>query len=322
VPGKAQLKLLRITYDNDGQPQEEVAQSWDLQLNEEGRISQQIKATAAGQYRLSMTVTDSEGHAIEGGHLFFIRGEGAGDSMFRFNDLEITSQQAEYKPGDKAQFQISTDQTESTVLFFERPSNGTYRGRPQLLSLTGKTTTQELEVVKKDMPNFFVEVVTIANGRVHTSQREVIVPPEKRTINVAVKPSAENYKPGQEATVDLTLTDDSGEPIRGSVALTMYDKSLEYISGGSNVSEIKEFFWKWRRSHNANTETSAARYFEQLFKSGEKPMQLLGAFGDLVEVELTGRQAGAKNVRDIKRKSGARMMSLGMGGRSATADGC
>ena len=315
VSGPATLKLNRIVYNAEGQPEETVAQTWDLKTDQDGRVSQQIKATAAGQYRLSLTVTDSEGHSIEGGHLFYIRGEGVDDSQFRFNDLEITSREPEYKPGDKATFQISTNLEGSTVLLFERPSNGTYKGRPRLLSLNGKTTTSELEIVKNDMPNFFVEVVTIAHGRVHTSQREVIVPPEKRTINVAVKPSAESYKPGQEATVDLVLTDDSGEPIRGSVALTMYDKSLEYISGGSNVSEIKEFFWKWRRSHNANTETSAARYFDQLYKSGESPMQLLGAFGDLVEEEFFGRRDGAKDSRMIKRKGGARMMLSGaMGG--------
>lgn len=285
VSGPAQLKLLRIAYEDDGKPVEVVAQSWDLKIGEDGHVIQQIKATAAGQYRLSMTVTDSEGHTIEGGHLFYIRGAGVDDAQFRFNDLEITSQQAEYQPGDKATFQISTNLEGSTVLLFERPSNGQYKGRPRLLSLSGKTTTRELEIVKNDMPNFFVEVITIANGQVHTAQREVIVPPEKRTINVSVKPSSESYKPGQEATVDLLLTDDTGEPIAGSVALTMYDKSLEYISGGSNVSEIREFFWKWRRSHSARTDSTAARWFTQLFKDRELPMQLLGAFGDIAEME-------------------------------------
>ena len=32
--------------------------------------------------------------------------------------------------------------------------------------------------------------------------------------------------------------------------VAIYDKSVEYISGGSNVPEIKEFFWKWRRHHD------------------------------------------------------------------------
>ena len=327
VVGPAQLKLLRIVYDAKGQPTEAVVQNWDLQMDVDGHVSQQIKASAAGQYRLSMTVTDAEGHKLEGGHLFYIRGDGVDDSQFRFNDIEITSEKAEYKPGDKAQFQITTNLAGSTVLLFERPSSGIYKQRPQLLSLMGKTTTSELGIIKNDMPNFFVEVLTISHGRVHTALREVIVPPEKRTIHVAVKPSSESYKPGQEATVELTLTDDSGEPIAGSVAMTMYDKSLEYISGGSNVSEIRDFFWKWRRSHNTSSEDSAGRWFGQLFKNGELPMQLLGAFGDLAEMELEAageeRAALGDKSKVERRKAGATMLrgAMGMAGGYGGAPG-
>ena len=32
------------------------------------------------------------------------------------------------------------------------------------------------------MPNFFVEAVTVADGRVYTEIREIIVPPEKRVL--------------------------------------------------------------------------------------------------------------------------------------------
>ena len=46
--------------------------------------------------------------------------------------------------------------------------------------------------------------------------------------------------------------------------LAVYDKSVEYISGGSNVQEIKEFFWKWRRSHTPASETSLERRFGNL----------------------------------------------------------
>ena len=316
VVGPAQLKLLKIAYDAEGQPEETVAQTWELQTDVEGHISQQIKATAAGQYRLAMSVTDREGHTIEGGHLFYIRGEGVDDSQYRFNDVEITSQRADYKPGDKAEFQITTNLAESTVLLFERPSNGTYMGRPRVLSLAGKTTTSDIEIIQNDMPNFFVEVLTVSHGKVHTAVREVIVPPEQRVINVAVQPSSESYKPGEEATVELALTDDSGEPIVGSVAMTMYDKSLEYISGGSNVGEIREFFWKWRRNHSSNSEASASRGFYNLLKSGELSMQMLGAFGDLAEMEFAGRterMLGDAKGRNAMRKSGA-MLRGAMGG--------
>ena len=107
----------------------------------------------------------------------------------------------------------------------------------------------EIEVTKKDMPNFFVEAVAVADGRVYTEVRQITVPPEKRVLDVEVIPSAATYKPGQKAKVKIKLTDAQGKPFVGSTVVAIYDKSVEYISGGSNVPEIKEFFWKWQRHH-------------------------------------------------------------------------
>src|SRR5690606_5347875 len=53
VEGQGTLKLLKITYNNDGEPVESVAQQWDLNTDEEGRAEIDIKATEGGQYRLS-----------------------------------------------------------------------------------------------------------------------------------------------------------------------------------------------------------------------------------------------------------------------------
>ncbi len=75
-------------------------------------------------------------------------------------------------------------------------------------------------------------------------------------MNVEVEPSKEAYKPGEKAKVKIKLTDFAGQPFVGSTVVAIYDKSVEYISGGSNVPEIKEFFWKWRRHHNPQTESS------------------------------------------------------------------
>src|SRR4029079_11028083 len=70
VKGKGTLKLLKITYDANKQPIETPVQTWELNTDEEGRAQQQIQASAHGQYRLSYTLTDSQGHAIEGGYIF------------------------------------------------------------------------------------------------------------------------------------------------------------------------------------------------------------------------------------------------------------
>ncbi|AMV17976.1 alpha-2-macroglobulin family protein [Planctomyces sp. SH-PL14] len=308
VKGSGKLLLLKVSYDADGVPKEETVEEWNLDTDAEGHAAQEVKAAQPGQYRLSYKVTDAERHTIEGGYLFVVAGEGFDGKSFRFNDLELIPEKAEYAPGEKARVMVNVDKAKGTVLFFVRPVNGIYDGKPRILRLEGKSVTEEIEVIQKDMPNFFVEAVTVADGKVHTVARELVVPPEKRVINVEVDPSASEYKPGQPATVKLKLTDNDGKPFVGSMALTMYDRAVEYISGGSNVPEIREFFWKWRRHHNPATDSSLNRWFQQLVKSGEATMQDLGAFGGLVvEAEVAQRGAGATKMQAAR----GRRFSLG-----------
>ncbi|MGA2064908.1 MAG: MG2 domain-containing protein [Thermoguttaceae bacterium] len=277
VEGKGDLSLLRITYKK-GEPVETPVQTWKLDTDQEGQARRQLTASQAGQYRLSYKLTDAKGHAIEGGYLLTVIGEGFDSAQFRFNHLELVPDKAEYAPGEKVKLQINTDRAGGTVLLFARPTNGVYQ-KPRVLRLDGKSTVEEIEVVKRDMPNMFVEAVTVTEGRVHTETRQIAVPPEKRVLGVEVLPSAAEYKPGQKAKVKVKLTDYFGKPFVGSTAVAVYDKSVEYISGGSNVPEIKEFFWKWQRHHFPQTESNLGRFFQNLIPPNTPGMSDLGIFG-------------------------------------------
>src|SRR4029079_3438252 len=229
VPGKGTLKLLKITYDAKQQPVETPVQTWNLDPDAEGMAQQKLQAAAPGQYRLSYTLTDAQGHAIEGGYIFTIVGERFYGSDFRFSSVELVPDKTEYEPGDNVKLQLNTNRADSTLLLFLRPANGIYL-EPKLLRLKGKSTIEEIAVVKKDMPNFFVEAVTISGGRIFSETKEIVVPPEKRVLNVEVLPSQKQYKPGEKGKLKVHLTDVNGENYVGSTVLTMYDKSVEYIS--------------------------------------------------------------------------------------------
>jgi uncharacterized protein YfaS (alpha-2-macroglobulin family) len=280
VSGKGKLKLLKVSYA-DRKPRETEVQSWDLACSDLGIAEQQLKASRPGQYRLSYTVTDSKGHEIEGGYVFVVRGEGFDGGDYRFSHIELIPNKTEYRPGEGVELMVNTDRTDSTVLLFVRPTNGIYLP-PQVLRLKGKSTVVTLQVTKKDMPNFFVEAMTIADGKLHTDMREIVVPPEKRILTVDVTPNKERYKPGEEGTARIRLTDEKGNPFVGSIVVTVYDKSVEYVSGGSNVGDIKSFFWKWRRRHNPGTFSNLAVRFGVLLKGSELAMRNLGVFGHLV----------------------------------------
>ncbi|MEW4561805.1 MG2 domain-containing protein [Bremerella sp. JC770] len=288
VAGQGELKLFQITYDDKKQPIETEVQSWDIEMKGQGSVAQTMKATAAGQYRLSLKLTDEAGHTEEGGYIFTIRGQGFDGSEFRFNDLELIPDKKEYQAGDTVKLQINTNRVGSTVLLFVRPSNSVYLP-PKVIRLTGKSTVHEIAVLKKDMPNFFVEALTIADAQVHDEAKEIVVPPETRVLDLQVETDASEYLPGSEGTIKLKLTDHTGEPFVGSTVLTMYDKSVEYISGGSNVADIKEFFWKWRRHHHPQTEHSLNLPSYNLTPKGQLALQFLGAFGRSVADEFSDR---------------------------------
>jgi uncharacterized protein YfaS (alpha-2-macroglobulin family) len=317
VVGKGEASLVSITY-KDAMPVEKVVETWKVDTGEDGSARLQIKAARAGQYRLVYKLTDAKKNTIEGAYVFVVRGEGFDGKELRFNDLELVTDRQEYADGDKVQLMVNTNRQGAAVLLFARPA-GVYL-KPKLLSLKGKSIVEELAVTKKDMPNFFVEALTVHNGRVHTEIREIAVPPEKRVLNVEVLPNKEEYKPGEKATVKVKVTDYFGKPFEGSAVMTVYDRSVEYIAP-PNTPEIKEFFWKWRRQHQPQTVDSVSRWQSNQLKPNERGMSWLGMFGHSVVEEMDDQKKnrsgkGGDPRGDDKAKDGG-----GFGGGGPPAPG-
>ena len=103
----------------------------------------------------------------------------------------------------------------------------------------------------------------------------------RRLRSPTFEPATE-FKPGQKAKVKIKLTDYSGKPFVGSTVVAIYDKSVEYISGGSNVPEIKEFFWKWQRAPQSGHRVEPGRFFGNIVPPKRCRMDDLGVFGGSV----------------------------------------
>lgn len=309
VEGTGRLTLYKITYNDRREPQEQEVASWQPGTNPEGRMRHQLTAGEKGQYRLSYTVTDTQDRSITGSYLFNVIGDNMSDQDFKFNDLEVILDKQSYAVGDQVNLLINSERRNQQVLLFIRPVNSMYT-RPVVHRLEKRSTIVPLTVQTKDMPNFFVEAVCVSNGKVHTVAKEIIVPPASRVLGVDIEPGKSEYLPGEKAEVSLKLTDENGQPFVGTTVVAIYDKALEYIAGGSNVGDIKEYFWKWRRRHTPQTANNAARYFSNLLKKGEQRMQQLGIFGYLTDL-TEGRDADkVSGQAELKQKGAARMASV------------
>ena len=107
----------------------------------------------------------------------------------------------------------------------------------------------------------FVEALTVTGGKIHSEAREIAIPPESRVVSVAVEPSQHDLQARSEGEIKIKLTGADGKPFVGSTVLTVYDKAVEAIAGGSNVGDIKEIFWSWKRAHYPQTLSSLDRSF-------------------------------------------------------------
>ena len=288
VRGAGRLTLYRVTYTDAGTVETPV-ERWDLDPDDQGRAQIEIKAARPGQYRLSYEVTDADGRTIEGGYVLTVRGQGFDGRTFRFNEIELIADKRTYQAGETVELLVNTNRTGGTVVLFTRPVGGVYLP-PKVMRIDGKSEVENVTVTKRDMPNFFVEAFTISGGKVYSDTRQIVVPPENRVLKVEVGTSAAKYKPGERAIVNVRLTDSTGEPFQGSAVLSIYDKAVEYISGGSNVPAIKEFFWKWRRRHRSSFQTNLNQSGRNLLRHGEIGMGFIGVFGQSVVDEVAGAQ--------------------------------
>ncbi len=322
VVTSGQLDLLRIQYDNEGNPSEQSVATLDVTTDEEGRLEQTLTANRAGQYRVRVRLSDGQEHEVEGAYIVTIRGEGIDGDDFRYNGLELIPDKAHYAPGDVVKLQVAADHDNALVFLFIRAEGGVCPP-PQLVQLVDKSKVVEIPVTAADQPNIFVEAYTVYEGTLHKSMRELFVPPAQRVLDVAVTTDKVEYLPGEESTVELTVRDQNGKPVVGSCVIAAYDRSLEQIAGDVIPNDIREFFWKWKREHSLATSTNLDHYGSPIYQIDKLPSyQPLGIFGHSLADDLDAyegkpqlpQQANRVNRNQVSDLQSMRMFGGG-GGR-------
>ncbi|MCC8180008.1 MAG: alpha-2-macroglobulin, partial [Planctomycetes bacterium] len=268
--------LYRIRYDENSQPVENKVNSWPIATDQDGSAALRLSADAAGQYRLACTLADAQGRKVEGAVLLTVRGE-AGEGDFRFTDLELVPDRSEYQPGDQVRLAVNSSNPDGVVLLFPKAERS--GARPLVVRLANGTAIVPIPVAASDQPNFFCEAVTVLDGRSVTETRQIFVPPAEKNLAVTITPEKDSFLPGDEAAFTVKVVDADGAPVRGQIAAVIYDRSIEYISGGSNVGDIRSFYWNWKRDYWPRIDSSLNRAGYLVHKEGDRDWQPIGFFG-------------------------------------------
>ncbi|NNJ27743.1 alpha-2-macroglobulin family protein [Alienimonas chondri] len=271
---------VRLTGGADGKTVETPVDDLpEPAIDNDGVVSARFLFEQPGQYRLTYKVTADDHTGTETLLLNVVGPGGAADAASVAEGLELIPDRKTYAPGDTAKLLVKTEA--EVVYLFPRAENGTVP-EPTVLRPTGGAIIYEVNIGDADAPNFFVEALAVSAGRVHAVVRRIAVPPTERVLTVETKPSQDRYEPGEEAEVTVSVTDASGEPVDGDVALTVYDRAIDALVGGPNAPDIRKHFTDLLRNHNAQIAHNLDAVAHNQVEDHRHNMPTVGRFGGLV----------------------------------------
>ena len=300
-----------VFHHIDGLREDDVKEVryWISDLREEGEgkryeVGKVFSASKPGQYRVSVEVTDLKGRVREGSRIIVVRGEGDDGRNYKYSSLELIPDKETYSLGDTVKLTVNADYPDSTVFYKVR------NGKTQLLRLKGKTGEISIPVVESDKPNFFIEAWTISAAKYHREVREIMVPPVDKIgkATVEIDGDIEVVKPGETVSATVKIFDEKGKAADASAVMTVYDKAIDLISGGSNVKNLKEAFWLDRLVSPYSFLNTGAIGFYLLLFSGDKYFGPLGLWGGFVGMNTRGGKIGKmKKLRGEESKAQSAM---------------
>ncbi|QDT16265.1 alpha-2-macroglobulin family protein [Alienimonas californiensis] len=275
-----ELAAFRLTGGPDGKTvATPLEQTPEPAIDADGVVSARFLFPTPGQYRVDYQVT-ADGHTgKESVVLNVVGANGEAGAATVADGLELIPNRKTYAPGDTAKLLLKTEA--EVVYLFPRAENGTVP-EPVLLRPKGGAVVYDLPIGDADAPNIWVEALAVSGGRLHSVSLRIVVPPTERLLTVEAKPSADRYEPGEEAEVTVTVTDATGEPVQGDVALTVYDRAIDALVGGPNAPDIRKHFTDLLRYHNVQVAHNLSGVAYGQVKQDDDRMPTVGLFGGLV----------------------------------------
>lgn len=202
-----------------------------------------VNSKDAGLHLLTLTAKDSKGRISRARVSAVVYGKGSQfwDQSSERSEMLVADQKS-YKVGETAKILIKNPLPGARALVsIERASVLETR----MLDLPGATATFEVPILPRHQPNFFV-AVAIMGGRAAPAEvgkedtgapqlkiayLPIQVDTADRHLKVEVKPAQPRYRPQQEVTVDVQLSDLAGKPVAGEVTLWAVDEGVLALTG-------------------------------------------------------------------------------------------
>ena len=211
-----------------------------------------------GSWRVRATVADDHDRANRSELRFWVSGGAAKPNRdLEEEELTLVPDQQRYEPGETARILVQSPFAPFEGLVTWQRSGLVAKER---FRSEEATWVVEVPIEEAHISQLTVQVDAVgeaarldANGQplakapkrpaFATGQLRLEVPPALRTLSLDVSPAEPELEPGSATSIDLVLTDATGEPVAGAeLALAVVDESVLALTGYSLVDPLAVFY--------------------------------------------------------------------------------
>ncbi|MBZ0203411.1 MAG: carboxypeptidase regulatory-like domain-containing protein [Ignavibacteria bacterium] len=212
--------------------------------NNMGMGTATFDAAGEGYYSIEVSSYDTRGKKVTEETYCYVS---KGDMWWWYNQsgaVQIFPDKDSYKPGEVCKALIVTTTPGANVLITTQNDNIlSYK----VEKIDGTSKLIEIPVEENATPNFYISVSYVSGGQFYSASKSVMVMPEKKFLTVNIGTDKTTYKPKEEGTVSVRVTDKDGNPVRNAeVSIGIVDESIYAIKPDA-VKDIKSYFYapKW-----------------------------------------------------------------------------
>ena len=196
VGAKGTLKIYQLIMGANGRIDEKEIQSWPVETDAEGEVETEIRRArhrpiparrqplvqgrrSRRKVRPSSTSTAPAATIRRTGN------------SVRSNSSPTSPTTS---PASRVKLRVNSDRENANVWLFLHIAGSAGR-EAKRIQLDGKSLEVEVPLTLKDMPNMFIEGITVHGAKVHTAVRQILLPPVSKMIEVTLEPAKTEVKP-------------------------------------------------------------------------------------------------------------------------------
>ena len=247
------VEMNRITWDYfkrkevDGrfyyqsEKKKERVREWTVGTDGSGNASRDFSVTKEGEYELTVRSRDSRGNEVVAAQEFYVFGPGIVDVRPTNNEaLDLAVQKSDVRVGEDVTIIIKSPYPKAKALVtVERGKIFEYR----IIDIERSLTDVSVRIKEEYIPDVYVSVLLLSpRPEVKYGQIHFVVNTHEKELTIEVKPSKNNYLPGEEVRLEVFTKDSANNRIPAEVSLSVADVSVLALKGNPKKNPVLFFY--------------------------------------------------------------------------------